>query len=275
MKALNHSGALPLRAAALVLWLSGCSSVAPDQAGAASSRPVGALVLELSLPDLRIDDLEFSVVREDTIKRRGTFVVEGFQGTFRAVLGALPEADDYSLSLSGSARDANGREMHEDIDCSGFAAFGVSRAQTTAISLRLYCGDAPPAGARPGPMPNTDGKGDGCPHVEAIQTNPQATAVGGEIKLMAVVTHLDRVPAVIYAWSSDSGTFTQALSGVATFKCTQSGIATITLDISFTDGERTCPKRSGEVEIECRPAMDGASGAAAGRGTGGSGGAAR
>lgn len=256
-------------AALLVIWLCcHCSSPSDPPASTDHGIPgLGTLALQLQVPDIEIDELNYSVTREGSSKRNGTFIVNNFRGSFRAVVGGLPKADNYQLVLDGLGDDI---ETGAKVECAGSATFAIISKQTTGVSLRLRCTDKdrmtpPPDQATP--------TGKRCPMIGAIRAFPGEVAVPGTTRLMAEISNLDQVGAVIYAWGSDIGVFALAASGQADYTCTQAGVANINLQITFADGERTCSKQSGSVQVICRasPGSAGTSaGAVAGSGTGGS-----
>lgn len=246
-------------AALLAIWL-GChcsSDSKPPAAMESGIEGLGTLALLLQVPDIDIEELEYSVSRDGSSKRSGTFIVNSFRGSFRAVVGGLPKADNYELTLEGNGED---NDSGAKVECANRATFAIISKQTTGVSLRLRCAGATKDTMAP-PVEAPTGKR--CPIIGAIRAFPGEVAVPGSTRLMAEISNLDQVGAVIYAWNSDIGVFAQAASGQADYTCTQPGTANISLQISFADGERTCSKQTGSAQVICR-ASSGGAGAAGG-----------
>jgi len=139
----------------------------------------------------------------------------------------LPTGSGYSITMTATTSSS--------ISCAGTSsAFAVTAGGTTAVSLNLVCGGG-------GPMPGggvvnvtaTTGSGDRCPVLTYYSVNPTSLKVGDQSLLGATVADPDTGDTVTYAWSATNGAVTTPTSQNATFTCSATGTATITL--SYAD----------------------------------------
>jgi hypothetical protein len=247
-------------------WLASClagcqptGSQAPLRVKGAAA-VTGALNLQVPFATISATELAYALTRSGSPQRQGHFIVDG-QNSLRGVIGPLAPGSDYVITLEA---DARWRDTGSSTSCVANDAFSIYAGQTTALALMLQC-DAPPPPAAVG--------GNTCPVIAAIRAIPGEAPLASEVVLKADVTDVDEGPERLrYAWSADSGAFTDAASARAGFQCTAPGIATVSLIVS--DGDPLCPRDAVLVYVTClepdvasSPPAAPSAGAAAGAGS--------
>ena len=154
--------------------------------------------------------------------------------TLSAVIGGIPAAVGYNISLSTTSRD-------QSTTCSGAASFDVVARATTAVTVHLLCRQKPGTGAI-----SVTGTFDVCPVVDAVGASPAEVMVGASLALSAAAHDADLTNALTYAWTATSGTLSDSRSQASTFTCTQVGTVTLTLTV----GDGTCTD-STTITVEC------------------------
>jgi 2',3'-cyclic-nucleotide 2'-phosphodiesterase/3'-nucleotidase len=143
--------------------------------------------------------------------------------TVSAVIGGIPAGTGYSISLSATSRD-------QATTCTGSAGFDIAAHVTTAVTVHLSCRQQPRTGSV-----SVNGTFNICPMIDAISANPAEVQLGGTI-VLTTSAHDDGIPsALTYAWTTTSGSFSDASAKSPTFTCAQVGTATLTLVVSDSD----------------------------------------
>jgi hypothetical protein len=199
---------------------------------------MGALSLQCMASDTEIGDIDYVVTRAGAKYRSGSFVSQGGDQAYLAVIGPLPVADDYTISLHSrllQVRDG------ENSDCTGRGSFSVSAGQTTAVTVDLQCGE----------LPEHDDSQNVCPSIDAVRATPSEAALGVRVELRADAHDADKkLTPLQFAWTTQQGLLTDPTQSVAGFTCTRAGLAHVTLKIS--DGDHSCREESITVVIACR-----------------------
>lgn len=223
-----------------------------------------SLKLLIQLGDSMISELAYLVTRHGQVVRSGTFLAEGSGTSFNALIGALETADQYILTLSGTATN---RQTGAPQTCSAIAAFGIDTGITTVLGVLVRCKDqlrspGPTAGERA--LPNAPGDSSAsvpaassttagrieCARIDAVRAVPGEAPVGKSVVLKSDVgLSEDASTAPVYRWSADSGVVADQGSGRANFTCTQAGVATIVLTLS--DGRPLCSDEHVFVYVTC------------------------
>ena len=249
---------LALMGLSVGLSVFGCSS-ADTRTLPESAENVGAVGLTLQSGGVTLNSINFTILGTG-FSKSGTIDVSN-STTISAVIGGIPAGNGYSITLSGSDAGSTG------ITCTGSASFNVTAGTTTSTQIHLQCKTPPKTG---GVMIN--GTLNICPVIDSLSVAPAETTVGHSIDLVGAGSDVDQLPSALkYAWTSTSGTLSNATSAHASLACTTAGSATVTLTI--TDGD--CSDTLSQV-VTCSPASTGAGGAggAGGASAGGSGGVA-
>jgi|HubBroStandDraft_6_1064221.scaffolds.fasta_scaffold292313_2 hypothetical protein len=151
------------------------------------------------------------------------------------LVGGIPAASGYSITLSGTATDGS-------VTCTGAAQFNVAARTTTDVSVELACSVAT-GGSR---VTLVNGTAFDCAGTSGIAASPTETTVGHSVSLHGLAT--GPAPAALtYQWSAPTGTFDQPTAATSNFECASAGPVTVTLVVG--DG----PVPSGQ---SCSSAID-------------------
>lgn len=215
---------------------------------------VGALGLQCKPVDgVKVGDVSYTIMRSGVSHRTGSFLMADRSDSYSAVIGQLPVAADYSISLYAMAeRSDNARA----IECTGSGGFSVAARETTVVSVPLRC-----LGSR-----EHDDSLNVCPTIDSAGVSSSETPVGSSISLRGDAHDPDKTMKPLeLAWTSSGGTLGNETGVLAELTCTDVGKLKVTLKIS--DGDDTCPEESLSLYIECLPAPTTPAGASGSGGT--------
>ncbi len=146
-----------------------------------------------------------------------------------ATVGGLPAGTGYSISLTANATDGS-------VSCAGSASFNVLAHSTVSVTVALSCHEAPRTGSV-----MVSGVLNLCPTIDSVGTNPAEVQVGSSIALSAVAHDTDSGPSPLsFAWTTTSGTLSDATAQNPSLKCTTPGLATVTLKLNDGDPAASC-----------------------------------
>lgn len=233
----------PLRLVLGVLVVSACSASEPEPAPTPqpmATSTVGTLVLQLELDaDLGVPEVAYTISRVMQVQRKGTFVLESGSDSFRAVVGALPPRDDYTIQLSAAAPDPMTGIRRP---CGGSGSFGVIAGEVTSLSIPIRCEVSSGSESES----ETENSETACPQIDAIRAVPAEATIGQTITLRSDVEHPERFD---FLWTADNGAFTKVSTFQAGYVCTEVGIATIMVIV--TNDNASCPEESAVVYVTC------------------------
>lgn len=231
---MNHQNLRVGIAAVLALsaTMAGCAS-SPDGlqgepgsgdlwSDAATSDAVGGVGLTLTLPSGEsIEVLDWTISGPNgaaSVVQSGA--AHSQSAGFSFLVGGLPAASNYRVTLSGTATDGS-------VTCTGAAPFDITPRTTTQVSLLLACSIST-AGAH---VTRVNGTSFNCAAANGIAANPSETTVGHSV---ALTGHASAPVAntLTYAWSAPSGVFDNPTSGTTGFQCTAPGAVTVTLTVA-------------------------------------------
>jgi hypothetical protein len=225
-------------ASSLSVFASGCSDAAqPDDHGSDWSGPVGSLGLQLQLaPDIVLSSIEYEITGQGFSPMTGSIQVPGGGTTFSATLTEIPAGSGHVIKLrSVAAGDAG-------LACAGQATFSVTANTTTQVDVVLSCD-----GLDVGGSATINGSFNICPSVTATTLSPTVQAIGGTIAVSLSARDVDMAPQpLLYAWTTNSGTLTNANTTAPTLLCTQPGPVALT----YTVRDGACVK-SGTLNATC------------------------
>jgi 3-phytase len=215
----------------------GCSGddAEPSSATAETS---GSLGLALAVGTAKLSSFSYVVTGPGGFSRTGSVDVAN-SGTLSVLIGNLPVAAGFSVSVSAHASDST--------SCQGSAGFSVAARATTKVVVHLQCREPAKTGS-------VDLEGDLaiCPQIDGISASPAETALATPIALSADAHDSDHGPtALSYLWSTSSGAVANGTSSTPTFTCGAAGPATLTLVVS--DGNCTDTL---EATVVCRAPTD-------------------
>ncbi len=153
----------------------------------------------------------------------------GAQANLSILIGGIPAANGYTISLSGTTSDMT--------TCMGSVLFDVVAQVTTAVTVHLVCHE-PPRGSGGVSLHSTTNI---CPVIDGATASPTSLPVGGSVVLVASAHDADSSPSPLqYHWTTTSGTFDNALAQNPTFTCTAVGTAQLMLTLSDGDTAAGC-----------------------------------
>ncbi|HVW24751.1 MAG TPA: hypothetical protein VHC69_05245 [Polyangiaceae bacterium] len=213
-----------------------CSS---DHGVAAEGAPEGATgKLDVALdiaPGVTLTTVSYSITGPSSFSKTGSFDVTN-STTITATIGPIPAATGYTVTLSTTA----------GATCSGSANFDITAHQTTPVTVHMSCKVASTNGSV-----QVNGALNVCPQLDGVQATPSEVLVSGSVGLSATAHDSDNGPSPLtYAWTSDSGTFTDATAANTRFTCTAPGTANVTVTVSDGDASANCPATS-TVQVTC------------------------
>jgi len=196
--------------------------------------------LQLQVAGATLEEVSYTVIGPAEYTKSGQFSVAD-STVLSAVLGGLPVGSGYTITLSGTATEA-------DLSCTGSGDFDVVADETTVISVHLLCHQSSTTGSvRVGGTFNV------CPVIEGITASPAEVLVGSTLALSATAHDSDRAPAAIgYAWTASAGAFDDATLAAPTFTCTAPGQVTLTVAVSDGDPAPSCTAQASTI-ITCTP----------------------
>ena len=250
-----------------------CISAACQRDDSVSEPPVSemrsSLKLLIQLGNSMISELGFRVTRRGQLVRSGTFLIDGNQKSFSALVGALQSAEQYVLTLSGMTTNPQSGAPQT---CSAIAAFNMASGVTTVLGVLVRCEDqlrapGPTAGDRalpdaasnssagvpaaPGSTSSDTGSSSSdCARIDAVRAVPGEAPIGKSVVLKSDM-RLSDDPAVVpkFAWSADTGMVTDEGAGRSIFTCTETGVATVVL--SLRDSRPLCSEERVFVYVTC------------------------
>jgi hypothetical protein len=207
--------------------------------GVSSNVGRGKVGLQLTVGSgVVIDTVTYRLTGPNSFTEAGTINVAN-SVMVSTLLGGLPAGSGYGVSLTGTS-------LNGAFTCAGESApFSISSDQTTPVSVTLSCSQAPPdAGAVSVEVTASE-----CPVIEQITVLPANTSVGGTMSLLGAARGLDP-NALAYSWTANAGSIANASSADATFTCTATGPAIITLAVSDGSDAAGCAA-SQTVTVTC------------------------
>ena len=210
------------------------SKTASGASGPVNPNITGSIQLELTLPGGEsIEQISWAISGPNglsSVVTSGKQTVNALAVSF--LVGSLPAASDYRITLSGSS--SNG------VTCTGGDDFGVSAQETTTVAVAMACSSAPAGSV--GTLVN--GQTYDCAALTGVTASPTTLSVGGSVTLVATAD-APVASNLTYAWSAPSGSFSAPASAESNFECTAPG--TVPLSVLVADG----PLPDGAV---CNPA---------------------
>lgn len=153
----------------------------------------------------------------------------GSSAKLTATISGLPAGTGYTIAVSATTTDGS-------TTCGGSASFSVAARMTSTAVVPLTCHEA----ARTGSV-MVLGQLNVCPTIDSLASNPAEVQVGGAVALAASAHDSDAGPsALTFAWTSTSGTLSDATAQNPTLTCTAPGPATVTLKVSDGDPAASC-----------------------------------
>lgn len=216
----------------------GCSSGADEPASEAEN--TGSVGLELQLGSgLTLAEVNYTVVGAAGFTKSGALSLSK-STTLSGLIAGLP-VGSYTITLSGVTGDGT-------TSCAGSASFDVAAHETSIATVHLLCHQAPTTGSVA-----VGGTLNICPALDGVSSTALEALVGGTIDLSSQAHDADHGPAALaYAWSSSSGTISDATLPATTFSCTTPGPATITLTVSDGDPGADCAAQA-SITVTCTP----------------------
>lgn len=226
---------------------------------------VGSLHLQIQLAGSIVPEIAYEISRDGTIARRGTFLPNGQDDVFTAVVGTLPASDRYSIVFAAKALD---RQTGQLLPCDGSADFRIVAGQTTVLGVLVRCSDAAAKPAAPSSsMATAPDAGHRCASISAVRALPGEAPVGKQVILKADIAPGDTmIDQLHFEWSANTGALLNESAAEAVFLCTTSGVATVTLKLS--EAFQACREERVFVYVTCRDVLEASSGEQAGRAAG-------
>jgi hypothetical protein len=222
--------------AATGLAVLGCTEGQPGPTGGSSSSTsldgsVGTVRLALTLaPGMTLNAVNYRITGPNSFQRTGSIDVSQ-SSTVSAVIAGLPPGTGYSADLQGMTTDGA-------TTCMGSSqSFDIVSRQTTAVTARLDCHEAPRTGTVAlGATLNV------CPVIDNLSALPAEVRATGSIALSAVAHDSDNGPSALqYQWTASGGTLANSTTPSPTFTCGSStGTVTVTVTVSDGDPAASC-----------------------------------
>jgi acid phosphatase len=188
-----------------------------------------------------LNSVSYSITGPKGFTKTGPIDVSG-STTISAVIGGIPAAAGYSITLSGTTIDGG-------TSCQGSAGFDVLAKQTTSVQVRLACHEPAHTG-----RVLVNGVLNVCPVIDGVSAAPTEVIVGNSVFLTAATHDTDAGPSPLtYAWSAPSGSFSSTSSANTSFTCTGVGEVAVTLKVSDGDPAASCADTQ-SVTITCSSA---------------------
>ncbi|MET0793611.1 MAG: hypothetical protein ABW061_18975 [Polyangiaceae bacterium] len=251
---LTSVGAAAFAALLATVACSDTSSSGQLPVSARGDEQSGELGLSLQLASGQsVSSVSYTIIGPNGFSKVGTIDVSS-SSAIAATIGSLPAGSGFSIALSATSSDGQAQ-------CSGSASFTVIAHQTTPVAVSLLCHQ----GARTGSV-LVNGVVNVCPTLDGVNAAPAEVVVGSSLALNAIAHDSDAGPAaLVYNWTTSSGSLSDAHSPTPTFTCTSAGPATLTVSVADGDLAANCADL-GSVAVFCSIA-GGSSGTG---GTGGS-----
>jgi hypothetical protein len=192
--------------------------------------PAGRVSLALQVaPGIVLNSATYQITGPGGFAKSGSIDLS-VASAFSAIIGGLPAGNGYSISLTSTATDGT-------TTCAGSATFSVVAGASTAVTVALDCHEAPKNGSI-----SVEGGVNVCPVLDSLSVVPSTAPVGGTMALASSGHDDDNGPAPLsYQWTATGGSLANAGAPSATFTCTSSGGATVTITISDGDTHPGCP----------------------------------
>jgi hypothetical protein len=206
--------------------------------GAASEQATegtnGKLDVALDIaPGVTLSTVNYSITGPGSFTKTGSFDVTN-STTISATIGPIPVGTGYTVTLSTTL----------GATCNGSAMFDIQSHQTTPVTVHMSCKTPSTNGSV-----MVNGAINICPLIDGVQASPSEVLVSGSVGLVGTAHDSDSGPSPLtYAWTSDSGTFTDSKAPSTRFTCTAPGTANVTLTVS--DGDASCAATS-TVQVTC------------------------
>jgi len=217
------------RVAALVATLTGlggCDRHEPTGQPPAvdpGAENLGTVGLALTLSsNVSVSVVDYSITGNGITPRTGPINVADPGATPSLQVGGVPAGAGYLVTLTATSTD--GQTM-----CNGSGMVDVVANQVSLITVIMQCRATGTTG-----VVNVGGGFNNCPVVTSYSGSPATVSVGGSITVSVSATDPDG-DALMFGWTSGSGSFGDRGAPVTSFTCTASGPVTLTMTI--TDGQ--------------------------------------
>src|SRR5262252_3422084 len=215
--------------------LPGCADHVPGTAGGGAGSFEIALVIG---GGFTLDAVNYAITGPASFAKTGTIDVSQ-SATLTATIGGIPAGRGFTIALSGDT-------VGGTASCAGAAAFDITAAQTTRVTVDLKCHEAPRTGSV-----LVIGRLNVCPVIDGITALPDEVNVGASVSLTAAAHDSDAGPAPLhYQWSAPSGTFDDPSTTSPLFTCTSAGPVTVTLTVFDGDPAVGCAATM-DLAINC------------------------
>ena len=194
-----------------------------------NSNSVGSASFALQLADGRsIQSASYTITGPGGFSKMGTIDVSK-STKLTATITGLPAGMGFQITLTAITADGSAT-------CGGSASFNVMAGKTVSVAVPLTCHEAPRTGSA-----TVSGTLNLCPTIDGVGANPAEVQVGGSVALTASAHDSDAGPSPLtYAWTTSSGTLSDAAAQNPTLNCTTPGTATVTLTVSDGDPAASC-----------------------------------
>jgi hypothetical protein len=200
-----------------------------NQPAQESPDSTGTVSLDLQVAGGRsITSASYTITGPNSFTKTGTLDLTT-ASTLSATIGGLPAGTGFSIALTATTTDGS-------TSCGGTGTFNVVARMTTPVTVALTCHEAPRTGSV-----MLSGQLNVCPTIDGLGANPAEVQVGGSIALSSSAHDTDAAPSPLsFAWTTTSGTLSNAAVQNPTFTCATAGLATVTLKVSDGDPTASC-----------------------------------